>query len=356
MLRIKDREIGPGQRPYLIAELSGNHNHSMDRAMDIVRAAAASGADAIKLQTYTADGMTLDVSLPDFIIDDPKSPWAGRRLHDLYEEAHTPWEWHEPLMKAAAELGMHCFSSPFDLDGVAFLETLDVPAYKIASFEIVDHELIHAAASTGKPIILSTGMSTLAEISDAVDVVRGAGNEQFALLKCTSSYPAPPDRANLRTIPHLRDAFNCVAGLSDHTLGCGIAVAGVTLGAAIVEKHMTMARADGGVDAAFSMEPQEFTQLREEIDRAAVGGGDVSYGCSDVEKGSIMFRRSLYISQDVEAGELLTRKNLRSIRPGFGLPPKYIKNLLGQRVTRRVERGTPASWELLRPVGESPDE
>lgn len=346
-MRIAEREIGRDQRPYLIAEMSGNHNQSLDRALAIVEAAARSGADAIKLQTFTAATMTLDVSAPGFTIDDPASPWAGERLFDLYEKAHTPWEWHAPIMQFARELGLHCFSSPFDESAVDFLESLQVPAYKIASFESTDLRLIRKVAATGKPVIISVGMATAAEIDEAVRTAREAGCDDLVLLKCTSTYPASPECTNIRTIPNLRETFRCEVGLSDHTMGVGVAVASVALGAVVIEKHFTLRRADGGVDSAFSMEPQEFACLRAETDRAWQALGDVHYGPVGVEKASLAFRRSIYIVADMRAGEVLTESNMRCIRPGFGLPPKFYDSLLGRRLACDVPKGTPLDWSLL---------
>jgi pseudaminic acid synthase len=348
-MKILDRTIGAGLRPYLIAEMSGNHNQSLERALAIVDAAAASGADALKLQTYTADTMTLDLAMPGFVIDDPKSLWAGRRLHDLYQEAHTPWDWHRPIVERAMKHGMHCFSTPFDATAVDFLESLDTPAYKIASFELVDVNLIRTVASTRKPMIMSTGMATAGEIEEAVAAARAGGCRDLVLLKCTSTYPATPQNTNIATIPHLRALFGCEVGLSDHTLGTGVAVAATALGATVIEKHFTLRRADGGVDSAFSMEPQEFRALREETERAALALGSVQYGPTEAEIKSLAFRRSLYIAADLEAGAVLTRENLRSVRPGFGLPPKYLQTLLGKRVAHAVRAGTPMSWDLLGP-------
>ncbi|WP_221439442.1 pseudaminic acid synthase [Roseateles oligotrophus] len=346
-IQIGDRKIGPAHRPYLIAEMSGNHNQSLERALEIVDAAALSGADAIKLQTYTADTMTLNTRAPGFVIEDPNSLWAGRQLYDLYHEAHTPWEWHRPIMERAKAQGMHCFSTPFDDTAVDFLESLDVPAYKIASFECTDLPLIRKVAATGKPMIISTGMAKLSEIDDAVRAARAAGAKQIVLLKCTSTYPASPDNTNVVTIPNLRAATGCVVGLSDHTMGCGVAIAAVALGATLIEKHFTLRRADGGVDSSFSMEPAEFAALRSESERAWLSLGTVSYGGSSAEEKSKIFRRSLYISVDMKAGDVLSARNMRIIRPGFGLPPKYYDTLLGKRINRDVTAGTPVDWELL---------
>ena len=350
-MKILDREIGPGHRPYLIAEMSGNHNQSLDRALEIVDAAAAHGADAIKLQTYTADTMTLNLRMPGFVIDDPRSLWAGRQLYELYQEAHTPWEWHAPIMARAAEHGVHCFSTPFDFTSVDFLESLNVPAYKIASFENTDLPLIRRVAATGKPMIMSTGMATAAEIDEAVRAAREAGCRDLVLLKCTSTYPATADNTNVSTIPHMRTLFGCEVGLSDHTMGCGVSVAATALGATVIEKHFTLRRADGGVDSSFSMEPHELRQLREETERAMQAVGQVSYGPTAAEMKSLAFRRSLYIAQDLQAGDVLTRDSLRCVRPGFGLAPKHLDSLLGQRIGRAVKAGTPMAWSLL---GEGP--
>lgn len=346
-MKIADRILGAGHRPYLIAEMSGNHNRSLDRALDIVSAAADSGADAVKLQTYTADTMTIDSRAPGFVIDDSKSLWNGRQLYELYDEAHTPWEWHAPIMEHAAKRGVHCFSSPFDASAVDFLEKLGAPAYKIASFEMTDLPLVRKVAATGKPMIISSGMASLAEIDEAVRAARGEGNEQICVLKCTSTYPATPENTNIRTIAHMREAFNCEIGLSDHTMGTGVAVASVAFGAVLIEKHFTLRRADGGVDSAFSLEPDEFLRLREECDRAWQALGAVTYGGTEAEKDSRAFRRSLYVTEDLAAGDVLTPGNLRAIRPGFGLPPKHYDVLLGRRVNRAVPRGTPVHWDLL---------
>jgi len=347
-MKIANREIGPAHRPYVIAEMSGNHNQSLERALSIVDAAAASGADAIKIQTYTAESMTLDVDAPGFTIEDPKSLWAGRRLHDLYQEAHTPWAWHKPIMDRAAERGMHCFSTPFDDSSVDFLETLGVPAYKIASFENTDLPLIRKVAATGKPIIISTGMATLAEIHDAVSAAQEAGCRDVAILKCTSTYPATPENTNVRTIANMRETFGCEVGLSDHTMGCGAAIAAVALGATIIEKHFTLLRADGGVDSAFSLEPAEMKMLRIESERAWQSLGRVTYAGTAAEEKSRAFRRSLYVAKAMRAGDVLTRENLRAIRPGFGLSPKYFDSMLGRAIGRDAPAGTPLTWDLLK--------
>jgi len=346
-MQILERRIGIGHPPYLIAEMSGNHNHSLERALAIVDAAAAAGADAIKLQTYTADTMTLDVRMPGFVIDDPKSLWAGRQLYELYKEAHTPWEWHEPIIERARENGIHCFSSPFDESAVEFLETLDVPAYKIASFENTDLPLIRKVASTGKPMIISTGMATASEIDEAVRTAQDAGCAEIVLLKCTSTYPASSENSNLRTIPNMRETFGCEVGLSDHTMGIGVAIGAIILGATVVEKHFTLSRADGGIDSAFSMEPDEFAALRTEGDRAWTSLGRVVYGGTSAELKSREHRRSLYIGIDIAAGETLTKESIRVIRPGFGLAPRFLDVILGRRIACDAKAGTPITWDLL---------
>lgn len=346
-IRIGGHSIGRGHRPFVIAEMSGNHNQSLERALSIVDAAAATGAHALKIQTYTADSMTLDIREGEFFIADPKSPWKGRSLYELYQEAHTPLEWHAAIFQRCRERGILCFSTPFDANAVDFLETLQVPCYKIASFENADLPLIRRVAGTGKPLIISTGMASIAELDEAVSAARGAGCEDLILLKCTSSYPSTPEYSNIVTIPHMRDMFGCEVGLSDHTLGVGVAVASVALGATVIEKHFTLDRSEGGVDSQFSLEPAEMRALVEETERAWQAIGEVCYGISSAEKGSLVFRRSLYIAKDMRHGEVLTPENLRAIRPGSGLPPKYYETLLGKRVNRDVARGTPASWDLL---------
>jgi|SRR6478672_2821273 len=346
-MKIGERTIGAGHRPYVIAEMSGNHNQSLDRALEIVDAAAANGADAIKLQTYTANTMTLDVRMPGFVIEDPNSLWNGRQLFELYQEGYTPWEWHSPIMERAAAHGLQCFSSPFDATAVDFLESLGVAAYKIASFEIIDLPLIRKVASTGKPMIMSTGMATAGEIDDAVRAAREAGCDDLMLLKCTSTYPAKAENTNILTIPHMRAMFGCEIGLSDHTMGSGVAVAAVALGATLIEKHFTLARADGGVDSAFSMEPHELKQLCDEVENARLALGRVSYGPTSAELKSLAFRRSLYVAADVKAGDLLDAVNVRAVRPGFGLPPKFIDSVIGRRAAFDAPAGTPVSWALL---------
>lgn len=347
MVRIGGWEVSRDKKPLIIAEMSGNHNQSLDRALHLVDAAAESGVHALKLQTYTADTITIEKSDGEFYIQDPKSLWKGESLYELYKKAYTPWEWHRPIMERCKEHGLICFSSPFDFTAVDFLEDLKVPAYKIASFEIVDIPLIERVARTGKPVIISTGMASIQEIGNAVDAARNTGNEQIVLLKCTSTYPSTPENTNLLTIPHLRELFGCEVGLSDHTLGIGVSVASVALGATVIEKHFTLSRADGGVDSAFSMEPQEMANLVVETERAQQGLGCVRYGPTPSEKGSMVFRRSLYAVEDIEAGELLTEKNVRSIRPGFGLEPHALKTILGKRANRTIPRGTPIAWEQI---------
>jgi N-acetylneuraminate synthase len=346
-VKIGHREIGAGSAPFVIAEMSGNHNQSLERALDIVDAAAAAGAHALKIQTYTADTMTLSLAEGDFLITDSKSLWKGRNLHDLYAQAHTPWEWHEPIMARAHERGMLCFSTPFDETAVDFLERLGVPAYKIASFENIHLPLIRKVAATGKPIIISTGMATVAEIDEAVRTARAGGCDDIVLLKCTSTYPATPENTNVRTIPHMRALFGCEVGLSDHTMGLGVAVAAVAHGATVIEKHFTLRRADGGVDSTFSLEPEEMRSLVIETERAWQSLGTVSYGPTTQEVPSLQFRRSIYVAEDIRAGEPFTSTNLRAIRPGFGLPPKYMDVLLGRHATRDLKKGTPLGWDAL---------
>ena len=346
-MKIDHREIGLNCAPFIIAEMSGNHNQSLSRALDIVEAAAKSGAHALKVQTYTPDTMTLDLDEREFHISDPKSLWAGTSLYELYGKAYTPWEWHKPIFDRARQLGIIVFSTPFDDTAVDFLESLDVPCYKIASFENTDLPLIRRVAATGKPLMISTGMATVGELDETVRAAREAGCEQLILLKCTSAYPALPEQANLLTIPHLRELFGCEVGLSDHTMGVGVSVASVALGATVIEKHFTLNRADGGVDSAFSMEPAEMAQLVVETERAWQALGQVCYGPTEAEKGSIQFRRSLYVVQDMKAGDRLTPDNLRAIRPGRGLTPKHYEQVLGRRVVKDLKRGTPVSWELL---------
>jgi pseudaminic acid synthase len=346
-MKISGREISERQRPYLIAEMSGNHNQSLERALKIVDAAASSGADALKLQTYTPDTMTLDSENSDFIVDMENPLWGGRQLRALYQEAYTPWEWHKPIMDRALAHGMHCFSTPFDESSVDFLEGLNVPAYKIASFENIDLPLIKKVASTGKPIIISTGMASLAEIDEAVNAARSSGNSEIILLKCTSTYPASPENTNLRTIPSMRDAFGCCVGLSDHTMGIGVPVAAVAFGAVIIEKHFTLSRSDGGIDSAFSMEPNEFKEMRIETERAWKALGGIVFGGTKDEIKSKKFRRSIYVCQDVGKGDVFTFENIRIVRPGFGLPPKFFDLVIGKTANRNIEKGTALDWAFF---------
>lgn len=341
-------ELGKANRPpFIIAEMSGNHNQSLERALEIVDLAAEAGVDAIKLQTYTADTMTLDINEREFFIKDSNSLWQGTSLYKLYQQAYTPWEWHKPIFDRCKELGIIGFSTPFDATAVDFLEDLDVPFYKIASFENIDLPLIKKVAQTGKPIIASTGMTTVAELDDLVRTARENGCTDLTLLKCTSSYPSTPEGTNLLTIPHMKQLFNCNVGLSDHTLGLGVAVASVALGATVIEKHFTTARADGGVDAAFSMEPAEMEQLVKESKAAWQALGTVSYKVQEQEKKSLQFRRSLYIVEDMKAGEIITEKNMRTIRPGLGLSPKYYDVFMGKKIQKDVSAGTAIEWSLI---------
>ncbi len=344
---IGDHEIGPGCRPFVIAEMSGNHNGDLNRALAIVDAVADSGAQAVKLQTYRADTITIDVDAPAFRLRDEHGLWGGRRLYELYEEAHTPWEWHAPLFERARDRGLVPFSSPFDPTAIDLLESLDAPAYKIASAELVDLPLIRLAASTGKPLVMSTGMATLGEIDAAVRAAREAGGEQVVLLACTASYPAAPEDADLHTIPALQEAFGVPVGLSDHTYGIGVAVASVALGSAAIEKHVTLRRADGGVDSDFSLEPHELAELCRETDVAHRALGAARFGPRASEQDTLALRRSLYVVVDVRAGEEVTRDNVRSIRPASGLAPDSITTVLGRAFTRDIARGTPLRWDLI---------
>jgi len=346
-MRITNKTISRDFEPLIIAEMSGNHNQSLDRALEIVEAAADSGAHGLKLQTYTPETMTLDLAEGDFFISDENSLWERRSLYDLYREAHTPWEWHKPIFDRARELGLIVFSTPFDDTAVDFLEDLESPCYKIASFENIDIPLIRKVALTGKPMIISTGMATIAELDETVRTAREYGCNDIILLKCTSTYPATPENTNLQTIPHMQDLFNCEVGLSDHTLGIGASIASVTLGATVIEKHFTLSRAEGGVDAAFSLEPDEMRLLVEESKRAWQALGRIIYGPTEAEKKSMIFRRSLYITQNLKAGDVLTKENIRSIRPGHGLPPKYLDVVLGKKVAMDVKKGTPVSWQIV---------
>ncbi|MDR9366921.1 MAG: pseudaminic acid synthase [Balneolaceae bacterium] len=346
-IQLGDKVIGSNHMPFIIAEMSGNHNQSLDRALEIVEEAAKAGAHAVKLQTYTADTMTIDERGGLFSIDDEDSLWNGKNLYELYELAHTPWDWHEPIFEKARELGLMPFSTPFDDTSVNFLEDLGVSAYKVASFENTDWTLLKKIASTGKPVIMSTGAANLSDIDEAVRILRENGCPDLILLKCTSTYPATPENTNLITIPRMRDIFNCHIGLSDHTLGIGAAVASVALGAKVIEKHFTLSRADGGVDAAFSIEPDEMKTLVDESERAFQALGDVQFGIQKAEKKSLRYKRSIYVVQDITAGEEFTKENIRVIRPGDGLKPKFFEKILGKTSKREIKRGTPLSWKLL---------
>lgn len=341
--------LGSGGKyaPFIIAEISGNHNQSLERALEIVEAAATTGAHAIKLQTYTADTMTLDLKEREFFISDEKSLWKGQSLYDLYKIAHTPWDWHKPIFDHAKKLGLICFSTPFDETAVDFLEKLRVPIYKIASFENTDIPLIRRVAATGKPLIISTGMATQEELDESVDAARKGGCKELTLLKCTSTYPATPENSNLLTIPYLRDRYGCEIGLSDHTLGIGVAISSVALGATVIEKHFTLKRSDGGVDAAFSLEPNEMKQLVEETARAWQSLGKAFIGPTEAEKPSITFRRSLYIVKDLKAGDILTKENVRAIRPGLGLSPKNLDEVLGKKIKSSVKMGAALAWSMI---------
>ncbi len=346
-MKIKDRHIGLSHKPVIVAEMSGNHNQSLERALQIAEASVNAGVHLLKLQTYTPDTITLNVEEGEFVISDPKSLWKNRSLYSLYKEACTPWEWQKEIMKHANKLGLACFSSVFDESSVDFLEDMDVPAYKIASQECIHLPLIRSVASTNKPIVMSTGMASLGEIDEAVNVIRKTGSSEIVLMKCTSSYPASPENSNVLTIPYLRKIFGCEVGLSDHTLGIGAAVAAVAHGATMIEKHFTLRRADGGVDSAFSLEPQEMQQLVEESKRAWQSLGGVFFGTTEAETSSLSGRRSIYISRDMRVGEEFNRENLRVIRPSHGLPPKYHDVVLGRRVNKDVRKGTPLSWDLI---------
>ncbi len=347
-LLIAGRGIGAGHTPFVIAEMSGNHNQSLDRALEIVEAAASAGAHAIKIQTYTPDTMTIDLDEREFHIGDPGSLWAGESLYNLYKKAYTPWEWHAPIFARARDLGIIPFSSPFDETAVAFLEDLEAPCYKIASFENTDIPLIRRVAATGKPLIISTGMATMAELEDSVQEARSAGCRDLILLKCTSTYPAEASNTNLLSIPRMREHFGCEVGVSDHTMGIGVSVAAVALGATVIEKHFTLSRADGGVDSTFSMEPAEMTQLVVETKRAWQALGAPSYGPTEAEKKSLQYRRSLYVVEDMKAGDIFTGSNLRAIRPGLGLPPKFMDEVLGKRALQDLQKGTALRLEMFR--------
>ena len=347
MLSIEGRGVGAGSAPLVIAEMSGNHNQSLERALEIVDAAAQSGAHALKIQTYTAETMTIDIREREFFISDEKSLWKGESLFDLYKKAYTPWEWHEAIFDRAKKHKMLAFSTPFDRTAVDFLENLNVPCYKIASFENTDLPLIRYVAATGKPMIISTGMATFAELDETVDAARSAGCDDLVLLKCTSTYPSTPDDSNILTIPEMRSRYGCEIGISDHTMGIGVSVAAVALGATVIEKHFTLQRSDGGVDSAFSMEPQEMAQLVIETERAWQSMGKVQHGPTEKEKASLVFRRSLYVVADVKAGEKLTSVNVRAIRPGNGIAPKFYDEVIGKTAKRDIARGTPLSHDLI---------
>jgi len=344
---IKDYEISGSQKPFIIAEMSGNHNNDLNRALEIVEAAAKAGADAIKLQTYTADTMTLNVDHDDFRITDKNSLWYGRHLHELYQEANTPWEWHKPIFDKAKELGIICFSSPFDHTAVDFLESLDAPAYKIASFENTDINLIRKVCATGKPVIVSTGMASLEDLQLMTTTLRESGCDNFILLKCTSAYPSSPLDANLQTMPHMAEMFDCQVGLSDHTMGIGVSVAAVALGATVIEKHFCLSRAEGGVDSDFSLEPHELKLLVDETERAWQALGKVKYKTSKIEEKSKQFRRSIYFVKDMKAGDIITEDCIRCVRPGFGLEPKYWDDVMGSRVSKDIFVGDRVSLSLI---------
>lgn len=342
-----NKSIKFDDKPFIIAEMSGNHNQSLERALKIVDAAADAGASAIKLQTYTADTLTIDFRENEFFIADKNSLWQGKSLYELYQEAYTPWEWHRTIFEHAQKRGIMAFSTPFDETAVDFLEELNAPAYKIASFENNHLPLLKKVARTGKPVIMSTGVSTLSMIEEAVNTLRENGCKDIILLKCTSTYPASPENSNILTIPHLAQLFNCQVGLSDHTMGVGVAVAAVALGARVIEKHFCLSRAEGGVDSAFSLEPHELKMLVEECNRAFLGLGKVHYGILEEEKKSLTYKRSIYVVKDIKAGEKLTTENIRIIRPGLGLQPKYYDFVLGKTAKQDLKRGTALQLDML---------
>jgi len=343
-IKIAHHTVGLNHSPFIIAEMSGNHNQSLERALEIVDAAALAGAHAIKLQTYTADTITMKGA---YTIHDENSLWNGKELHELYQQTYTPWEWHQPIFERAKEKGLISFSSPFDETAVDFLETLDVPAYKIASFENTHLPLIRKVAQTGKPIIISTGVSSISDIDETVRLLRKEGCENFILLKCTSTYPATPENTNINTIPHLSNLYNCLVGLSDHTMGIGVSVAAVALGARVIEKHFTLRRADGGVDSAFSLEPEELKALVAETNNAFLSLGEISYGVQQAEEKSKFFKRSIYVSKDIAVGDVFTNDNLKIIRPGNGLAPKFIDVVIGKKAKVSIKAGTPLNWDIL---------
>ena len=346
-IQIENIIIGQNQPPFIIAEMSGNHNQSLERALAIVDAAADAGADAIKLQTYTADTLTIDISTNEFFIEDKNSLWKGRNLYDLYKEAFTPWEWHKPIFEHAKKRGIIAFSTPFDDTAVDFLEDLNVPLHKIASFENNHLPLLKKIAKTGKPVIMSTGISTLGGIDEAVKTLMENGCSDLVLLKCTSTYPATPENTNLKTIPHLSQLFGCQTGLSDHTMGIGASVAAIALGATVIEKHFCLDRSEGGVDAAFSLEPAEFKMLVDECKRAHLALGSIFYGIQEAEKKSLTYKRSIYVVKDIEKGEKFTSENVRIIRPGLGISPKYIDIVLGKTANIDLKRGTALDFKYL---------
>jgi len=346
-IEVEGITIGREVKPFIIAEMSGNHNQSLDRALEIVEAAAKTGAHALKIQTYTADTMTLNLENPEFQISDENSLWNGQNLYQLYQQAYTPWEWHKPIFDRARELGLIPFSTPFDETAVDFLEELDVQLYKISSFENTDIPLIKKVAATGKPMIISTGMATVAELDETVRAAREAGCKELILLKCTSTYPATADNTNISTIPHMRELFDVQVGLSDHTMGMGVSVASIALGATVIEKHFTLSRADGGVDAAFSMEPAEMAALVVDTERAWQAMGKVTYGPTEKEKASLKFRRSIYVTKDIAVGEVFTKDNIKVIRPGYGLAPKYYERVLGNKAKSKLKVGEPLTFEVI---------
>ena len=343
-IKIGNFLIGNNHKPFIIAEMSGNHNQSLSRALELVDAAAKAGAHALKLQTYTADTITIKDACT---IKDANSLWDGKELHDLYQMAYTPWEWHQPIFERAREKGMVAFSSPFDETAVDFLETLNVPCYKIASFENTHHPLLKKVAATGKPVIMSTGVSNIADIAESVSVLKNAVCKNIILLKCTSTYPATPENSNVLTIPHLALLHNCICGLSDHTMGVGVSVAAVALGARVIEKHFTLRRADGGVDSAFSLEPEELKALVIETERAFLSLGQIQYGVQQAEEKSKLFKRSIYIAEDIKAGDVLTEQNTKIIRPGLGIEPKFYEIILGKKVNCSITKGSPLKWEFI---------
>lgn len=346
-IEINGIQIGKGLKPMIVAEMSGNHNQSLDKALKIVEEVAKTGAHALKIQTYTADTLTISKKDGDFFLGDKNSLWYGMSMYELYQQAHTPWEWHKPIFDRCNELGLLCFSSPFDETAVDFLEELECPCYKIGSTENTDFNLLKKVASTGKPVIISTGMATVSELGEIVSVIREAGCKELVLLKCTAAYPAKPSDANLLTIPHMGNMLNCHVGLSDHTLGTGVAVASAALGATVIEKHFTISRKDKGVDSNFSMEPHEFKQMVTDTEVAYSALGEISYGATSNENNNLS-RRSLYVVKDIKKGDIITNENVRSIRPGYGLAVKYFDDILGMKVTKNVQRGTRVSFDLVK--------